>query len=159
MPFIQTGIAKRILNIQSRRTMQDLLVRKALLHIRLGNNRSRLVPEDYVLGLAQYQHGRDLTSTLVRQFNATTEGLRLIAEAKIELADAISGRPKHTVEEVAAIFGVEHNTVGRWIRDGLLQAEMERRPGVVSTSGKPQTGQYAVTAGTLRRFATWVTPV
>jgi hypothetical protein len=159
MSFIQTGIAQRILNIQSRRTMQDLLVRKALLHIRLGNNRSRLVPEAYVLGLTQYQHGRDLTSALVRQFNATTEGQRLIAEAKKNLATAINERPKHTVEEVVAIFGVEHNTVGRWIRSGLLQAETERRPGVVSTSGKPQTGQYAVAAETLRRFATWVTPV
>jgi len=156
--FIPLGGAKKILNITSRRTMQDLLTRRIIPHLRLGSNRSRLLPEDYVLGLARYLRGRSITTPLVREFNATEEGRRLMADTKTRLQDAINVRQKHTSEEVAEIFGVERNTVGDWILDGVLQAEVEPRKGMVVDDDNPLSQKYAIKATTLRKFAVWVTP-
>ena len=157
--FIPVGIAQKLLNTRSRRTIQDLLARGIIPHLRTGSNRTRLLPRGYILGLAQYLNGRSATAPLVREFNSTKEARRLVGEAKTRLLAAINLRRKHTSDEAAEILGVERNTVNNWILDEVLHAEVEPRKGMVISSANPLSQKYAITAEALHNFVGWVTPI
>ena len=154
--FIPVGEAQKLLNVRSRRTIQDHLARRLIPYLRIGNNRTRLLPRAYILGLAHYLNGTSATAPLIRGYNATAEARQHVDKAKTRLLAAINSRSKHTSDEVAEILGVERNTVNNWILDGSLQAEIEPRRGMVVSKDNPLSQKYAIKATTLRAFGKWV---
>lgn len=157
--FIPVGEARELLNIRSRRTIQDLLARRILPHLSMGSNRTRRLPRRYVLGLARHLNKRSATAPLVREFNATEEARRLVGDAKTRLLTAINSRPRHTLDEAGEILGVERNTVNNWVLDGTLRAEVEPRKGMIVDPANPLSQKYAIKAEALRSFVEWVTPI